>query len=146
MTILEAVRLRLLAIADLTALVGQRIYVLKFPQHAIWPAVRLQLVSTVEPMQLRGSGGFYRGRVQVDAVAEEGDATDPYATARDVLDAAHGDYVGGVSTGLSGWTGSVGSPAADIEAVIPALRIEDYDPDEHRQVRMSQDYFVWMRT
>lgn len=146
MTVVEAVRSRLATVSALTALVSTRIYSLKLPQTPTLPAVRLQQVSEVEPMQLRGSSGLARARVQVDAYAQEGSGTDPYAQAHQVSAAAHGTFAGGAASGLNGWRGTVGSPGFEILEIESAGLQEGFNPEELRQVIVSRDYFVTFRT
>jgi len=136
MTPTAAVKARLLMIGAVTALVGTRIYVDKAPQEPDFPLLRLHRISKVESAHLRGSGAAHRARVQVDAIARSLEA----ATA--LSDAAHGD---GGGSGLSGWTGEVGSPATRILAILPADDRSDYEGEEVKQWRVSRDYVVWLR-
>lgn len=137
--IVQAARTRLLAVTALTALVGPRVYTLTFPEHGIWPAVRLQQIGEVQVMHLRGTSGLVSARLQVDAVADAA-SPDPYASADAVSLAAHGDLVAGVATGLVGFAGTVGSVV--IVGILPLDRREVYDPEERRQVMVSRDYWV----
>jgi hypothetical protein len=147
MTVIEAVRTRLLQIDALTALVGTRIYALKLPQSPTLPAMRLQQIGREELTHLRGSTGIYRARVQVDAVTEEASGGDPYEEAHAVSDAAHGDgFDCENASGLNGWRGDIGSPAFTITGVLPVPSggpREMVDPDELNQVKVMHDYFVW---
>lgn len=145
MTPVEAVRARLLAITPVTALVNTRIYPLKLPQSPTLPAIRVSLVGVIEFLHFRGTDRMWRAHVQVDAVAKETSGVNAYAQAQAVAAAVHGRFVGGVATGLCGWTGSVGSPACKVAAMIPDGRMEGYDPEELQHVRVSQDYVVWLK-
>lgn len=144
MTPETAVTDRLLAIGALTALVSTRVYQLRLPQSATFPAVRVQLVGEVEDVHLRGASGLSRTRVQVDAFDRESSGADPYAGAADVAEAIHGD---GSGNGLAGWIGEAGGSPATI-AVRTVLRVDrfvDYEPGEMRLVRVRQDYHVFWR-
>lgn len=145
MTVMEAVRTRLLAIAPLVALIGARAYALTFPESPTFPAVRLQQIGRTEFMGLSGSLGLYRARIQVDVVASTSDSADPYETATAVWAALHGDGHGAAATGLNGWRGDVGgSPAFRITGVLPDIGpIESFEAEELSQVRVTHDYLVW---
>ena len=133
---------RLEAISAVTALVSTRIYQGILPEHARFPAIRVQRISENEFMHMRGTSAIYRTRVQVDSISNAADAIG----AAQALDAAvHGD---GASTGLVGWRGTVslgGSPEVTVEitGVLPAGVREEYDPDDLRQYRVMRDVFVW---
>lgn len=143
MTIEQAVITRLASLAAVTALVGTRIYLDRLPKdHATYPAVRVVLVDEVDSPHLRGGGGVRTARVQVDAYAEETSATDPYTAVAGVAAAIHGDEDG---TALSGWAGSIGSPALEVQGCVRVDRRRAYDPDELQVVTMSQDYRITYR-
>jgi len=135
MTPAVAVKTRLAMINALTTLVSTRIYVDALPQNPTLPAVRISRISEFEIGHLRGVGVAKRARVQVDAIALS------LEIATQVSDAAHGD---GARSGLSGWTGNLGSPAVRVMAMLPADTRSDYEGEELRQWRVSRDYFVWM--
>ena len=145
MSPVEAVRGRLLTLTPVTALVSTRIYPMKLPQSPTLPAIRLMLVGVIEFLHFRGTDLMWRARVQVDAVAKEASGINAYAQVQAIAAAVHGRFVGGVATGLCGWAGTVGSPPCRVAAMIPDGRIEGYDPDELQQVRVSQDYVVWLK-
>jgi hypothetical protein len=134
----QAVLERVLDIAAVAALIGTRGYLLKLPQGPTLPAVRVQLIDEAGNMHLRGAGGPYRSRVQVDAFAHEASGGDPYAGVTAVAEAIHGD---GSGTGLAGWKG--GSAALTITGAVRIDRMVTYEPDELRLVRVRQDYMVW---
>ncbi len=77
--------------------------------------------------------------MQVDAYAREVSGVDPYALAVTVAEAIHGDDAG---SGLSGFSGAIGSPAFRIAGMFRRERQRAYDPDELRVLRISQDYKV----
>lgn len=142
MTPEEAVAARLEAIGAVTSLVSTRIYMLKLPQGPTLPAIRVQLIDDIKPYHLRGGTRCSRARIQVDAYADEASGGDPYASASEVAEAIHGDDTG---SGLSGWTGSIGSPAFEVLGIFRLDRDASYDPDHLRLVRMRQDYAVHFR-
>ena len=136
MTAAAATKARLSSITAVTALVGARIYVDQLPQEPTLPAIRLHRISETEEAHLRGAGAARRARVQVDAVGRSLES----ATA--LSNAAHGD---GGGSGLSGWTGDLGSPPTRVLAILPADVRSDYEADEVKQWRVSRDYIVWLR-
>lgn len=137
MTVDTAICLRLLSIGAVTALVSQRVYVQVFPQHVTFPAVKVQRVSQIEPMHLRGPVAMYRSRVQVDSVGMT------LSAAYGVDAAVQGDGLGDVASGLKGWTGSIGgSPGFVIHAIEPAGVQQDYNADELKQYRVMRDFMV----
>jgi hypothetical protein len=145
MTVIGAVRTRLLAIAALTTLVGERVYALKLPESPTLPAVRLKQIGRTELMHLRGSSRIVRARIQLDAIAAETSGGDPYEDATAVWRAAHGDgFDCENASGLNGWRGDIGSPAFVMTGVLPGDGpIEGFDPEELNQVVVRHDYFVW---
>lgn len=144
MTVVEALRARLLSLSPVTSLVSTRVHTLAFPQSAEWPAVRLFQVGEVEFMHLDGSAHVFRARVQVDCVADVEGADDPYASARAIAAAVHGDGAGASATGLCGFKGDIGSPAFQIRGILPAGGPRDFlDKDEQQLVRVQRDYLTW---
>lgn len=142
MTAEETVRAILLTLSPLTALVGTRISLDKLPQSPTYPCVRVTLVTEQAMYHLRGGEQKRSALVQVDAYARENSGVDPYALVAAVADAVHGDDAG---SGLSGWTGPVGSPGPVVQGIFRVDRRRFYDPDELRVVTMSQDYQVHFR-
>lgn len=142
MTVEEAVRARLLSLPAVTALVSTRIYMQKLKADPIYPCVRVTLVSDPSDYHLRGESGFGDARVQVDAFAHEVSGVDPYALAVAVAAAIDGD---GQGSGLSGYVGSIGSPAFYFDAVFRVDRRPQYDPEELRVLTMSQDFRIHYR-
>jgi hypothetical protein len=142
MTSTGIVRMRLEALASVTDLVGTRIYETLLPQKPTTPTIRLTpIAGAPEPLHLRGRVGVKRERVQVDCYA------DSLLTARAVMRAVRGDTVGGVATGLIGWSGSIGgSPDTRVDLIEPASSpSETYVADELRQWIVSQDVYLQCR-
>lgn len=139
----EAVIARLSQIASVTALVGQRIYMMVLAQNTPMPAIRVQVIDDLTPYHLRG--GYRQGpaRVQVDCWAAATTGADPYAAALAVAEAIHGDEAG---SGLSGWRGSLGSPAFTVQGIFRVDRDVDWESEERREVRVRQDYQVHYRS
>jgi len=69
MDMLGALRSRLLAAAPVTALVGQRVYVIEAPQSATLPRITLLDVSELRPQHLKG-WDLRTARVQIDIWAD----------------------------------------------------------------------------
>jgi hypothetical protein len=65
----EALIAYLLATPAITSLTGTRIYWMEIPQGSAYPAVRLQVISTVPDYTYEGAQGLKRSRVQVDCYA-----------------------------------------------------------------------------
>lgn len=139
--LVAALRDRLLTLPAVVALVGARIYALQFPQSLTAPALRLQEIDQISPMQLRGDVALRRARVQIDAV--ESDAIgDPYATAHALAAAVRGDLTSGEPSGLVGFRGDLSGVA--IESIQPIDQRDLYD-GETRLVRVALDLAVWVR-
>ena len=141
MTLLEAMRTRLLAQAALTALVGERVSTLRLPENPKLPAVRLQEIDRITLMHFRGNVNLYVARVQIDAVEAEAHG-DAYGTAHAVADAVRGGFVAGVATGLMGLKGTLSG--LDVRGILAADQRERYE-SEVRLVKVETDYFVWFR-
>lgn len=139
MTVSEAIVTRLLALSPVTALVGTRVRVLTLRQSEIYPAIRVQRISEIQPMHLRGAVMSFTARVQVDSYGQKVSGVDPYAHARNVDAAAYGD---GAGSGLCAFVGSVGSPAFTITGVFPDNVREDFDAEELNIVRIMREYVV----
>jgi hypothetical protein len=136
---------RVAAIGAVTAIVGQRVYMLKLPQRPTLPAVRVQRIDDVRDQHLRGPVNVNVARVQVDVfVADAG--SDAYDTASDLMDAIKGDGLGPNASGLWGWIGSFGSPD-DVRVLNAELAGDsvDYEGDELRLLRMRQDFLLHWR-
>lgn len=145
MTVEEAILARVAAIGAVQAEVGTRVYLDVLPQSPVYPCVRVVQVDDPVVYHLRGPDGIGRARVQVDAFVKVGTA-DPYGTVADLAAAIDGDGAGRDASGLSGWIGTVGSPAMDILACQRIDRRRQFDPEERQVLMMSQDYRVDYRT
>lgn len=132
MDVVATIRNRILAIDAVRALVAGRVYASHLPQTPTYPSVIVQSISPVPASHLRG-GDTGRTRVQVTSVAQ----TRELAVAVDA--AIQGDNAG---SGLPYWYGAMGSPSANIKAVIPDMGQEFYDPGVLRQYRINRDYWV----
>lgn len=140
MTLIQALRERLLSQPPLTALVGTRVYAMRLPQDTPLPAVRIQEVDRLGSQQLRGTVNLHVARVQVDAVEGETNGPAPYASAHAVADAVRGAIVGGEFTGLEGFVGVLsGIRVRGIGVVDQRERFET----EVRQVSVQVDFLVW---
>lgn len=137
MNVSEAIRELLLSMSPITAVVQERIFVLRFPQSVRLPALRIQRVDAVEEMHLRGPGTMHRARVQVDSVALSG-------VQAEILDElVTGD---GITSGLRAWHGFIGgSPVFQIALIRPITVRQDYDALELNQYKIMRDFFVWYR-
>ena len=135
MTVEEAVCDHLLADPGVSALVGSRVYLMRFPQRPTLPAIRVQLISEPKDYHLRGPNNTTTSRVQVDSVSEEASGFDPYAEAASVADAADNAL-----SGVQFITGGV-----EVTGSFRDTRMAMYEPDELRMVRILQDYMVWTR-
>jgi len=102
----QAILERILALSAVTALVSDRVFMLKLRQGETLPAVRVQLIDEGESQHLRGGAGIFQSRIQVDVYAAEDTGGDPYASASEIALAIQGDDAG---SGLSGWRGFSGS-------------------------------------
>jgi len=140
-TVLQAIRTRLLAQPPLTTLVAARVYTLTLPQNFDGPnAIRLVRVSELGLSHLRGTTGLTPLRLQVDTFVREG-AGDAYDQACAIDAAARGTFVAGVATGLAGFRGTVNG--IGFTGILPMDTREQYHGDEHRMVRVLSEYRVW---
>lgn len=148
MTVVEAIRTRLLSLSTVTSIVASRIRPVAFDQSEVWPAVRLQLIGTIEFMHMRGSSRVNRARVQVDAVVDTEAGGDWYSEAHALMSAIHGDGQFEAATGLNGWRGNIGGspPAFEITGILPdAAGPRDFpgEAGEERRFRVQRDYLTW---
>lgn len=142
----EAIRARVESLPDVSALVGDRVFLDRLPQSASYPAVRVTLVDEDAAYHQRGPVGLERARVQVDAYAQDGSGVDTKRVLSQLADAIHGDGIGADATGLSGFVGPVGSPAVDIRGCFRVLKLGPrFDADELNVLTLTQDYYVWFR-
>ena len=132
----SVVRARLLSLAAVTALVGQRVYTQHLPQSPVLPAVLVERVGDVRYGHLRGGERLTMTRVQVTSIATS------RAAAVALEAAVDGDDAG---SGLAHWRGAVGSPSIDVLWCEPQDVREDYTAGELRQYRISRDYRVFHR-
>lgn len=142
MTVDTAIRTYLLTLSAVTAIAGTRISTLSFGHNPQLPAVRVTDISDRSNHHLRGGGGTWRQRVQVDAAAGP-ESDDPKGVASQLAAAIRGDFTGGYPTGLLGFSGSIGDVA--ITGITLAGVTQSYEPDELQQVMVSADYFVYGR-
>lgn len=142
MTVEEAVRARVMAIAAVTALVSTRVYLLKLKPGTLATAIRIQQISEGTRYSHDGRDRVVGARVQVDAFAPEASGVDTYATVTQIAAAIHGDGARVGATGLDAFQGGIGSPAFQIRAVRRLNRTTGYDAEELRLVRCQQDYAV----
>lgn len=142
MTVETAIATRILSLTGISALVGDRVRAVALRQGER-SGVRIQQVSEVEPFHLRGSGGLVTCRVQVDSVAPVSSGVDAYAVANQIDALIKGD---GAGSGLSGWAGSIGSPAFEVLAIFPVDVKREYDAGAVGIVKVMRDYLVTHRS
>lgn len=131
----------LLANADVAALVSTRAYTGSLPQGGTLPAIRLQLVSSVDSVVLANVGrtNYFRARLQLDAFVAKDYQGDGYGVARSTGSAIAACLVGRSFTGG-------GSPdALLVESVTPIDRGITYEEDELKVWRDRQDVYVTYR-
>lgn len=138
MTAAELIVTRLKSLSAVTTLVSTRVRTMVLREHETFPAIRVLDVVEQESMHLRGAAGLTRSLVQVDSYAEATSGSDPYASARDIDQAAYG---AGDGTGLCGFTGTIAGVAVSAILARPARR--EFDPEEQRLVRVMREYEVW---
>lgn len=135
MTAADAVVERLLATSAVTALVASRIWRIKLPQRATYPAIRVQLISNPEGKHLRGPHGATRSRVQVDVYEAEASAGNPLVRVTNISEAVNDALVF--------------EPFSTSELrVIMAERLdtdERHEAEEQNLVRMFNDFYVWSK-
>jgi len=141
-TILEAVRARILALPAVTAEVGDRVTLLLSQQSPTSRSIRLQEISRDDFGHLRGAADLRPSRIQVDVFVKKGDG-DAYAAAWGIAEAVRGGFAGGVPTGLVGFRGVIGDVV--ILAINGAGQRELFDPEELQVVRVLSEYFVWFK-
>lgn len=124
MTVLEAIRARLVADATVQSLVENRIYPQVIPQGSLMPAVVLSVIDERPINSLTGdpSTRLKRARLQVDCYAET------YLEAHDVFDAVD----------------NVISSLSDPELSAHRELSEDLYEDETQLYRVSSDFIVMM--
>ena len=144
----DAIQARLLAIADLSALVESRVYELVLPQNEKRASVRFQVLGTPRPSHFRGPINHVMQRVQVDHYVPTS-AADPIATVHAMGDAAIGNGLGPQASGLYGWAGVLGgSPDTPIHIFAVELTNDGdqtYEEDAILRIRLRQEYRVHWR-
>lgn len=137
---------RLLDITAVTAIVSDRVFMLKLPQGETRASLRVQRIPGPRPQHLRGPDGTYRTRVQVDAYVAEAPGVDAYTSVTTLADAVRGDGLGDGASGLFGWRGTLGGSPATVQIhnieVMHGDAAPFYEPGELRQLRIEQDYLV----
>lgn len=137
---------RLLDIGAVTAIVADRVFMLKLPQAENRPSLRVQRIPGTRGQHLRGPDGTYRTRMQVDSYVAEAPGIDAYASITALADAVLGDGLGDNASGLFGWRGVLGGSPDMIRIhnieVLNGDTAPFYEPGELRQLRIEQDYMV----
>lgn len=121
-----------------TLTVAERVYPLTLPQSVTLPAMTYQLVSETPftTHDWQQDHALYTGvhsqesRVQFNAYGDTYDAAEELARE---LEAA-----------ITGYRGPWGD--VQIESVIPALALDDYDPDIQKWRRITDYFVVWYPT
>lgn len=142
MTLIEAIRARLLAVPEVVALVGDRVTILISQQSPKSRSIRIQEISREDYPILRGASDLRPARIQVDCFVQKGDG-DAYAVARAIAAAVRGGFAGGVATGLVGFVGIIGDVA--ITGILGGGEREMFDPEELQTVRILLEFFVWFK-
>ncbi|AHE55909.1 tail completion protein gp17 [Sphingomonas sanxanigenens] len=127
----ESLRNRLLAYADLSALVARRIWWIDRPQGSSLPALTLQLISPNRTYTLDGPSGFYGPRVQFDSWGAS--YADAKLVSRIVTAAVE---LPATADGIRFDAGFI-----DSERDMPITDI----PGGGKAYRVSQDFFVWWK-
>lgn len=139
--IYRALRAFLLADATIAAAVETRIYPIKLPQNATYPAITILRVSAIRANVLRGPASLARPRYQIDCWAWEKSSTTAFTDAQELG--------GAVRARLEGYTGVMTdpstSPATDYHTGVTFDDERDlFDPDVNGgYFRHSSDYFLW---
>ncbi len=140
MTCAEAAREYVLTLSTVTALVNQRIFMVKFPQSPTLPAVLFQQTGDIQFGHLRGTVRRKWSRVQCDCIATT------MKSARAIDQTIMGGYANGTTTGLLGSYAIVGG-SPSIEMIVDPeclLYREDFSAEELNQYRTIRDYKVWI--
>ena len=139
MTAAELVRTRLVSLSPVTTLVPSgRITNGAFAESTALGAIRVNDISEgLEDFHLRGPLDRHVSTVQVDCVAAS------LASANAIADAVHGNGLGSDATGLSGFTGVVGSTVVDL--IRPQFKHQYFDAEERRQWVHVRRYEVQWR-
>lgn len=136
MSVEEAIADRIAADAGVSALVGTRVWQLKFPQNPAMPAVLVQQISEPQDTHLRGAMSQTVARVQVDCYGRD-TGTDPYNAVSDVAAAVNAALVGQPPFTVDD---------RYVQMVRRLSRRAMFEGDELRFVRISQDFEVFSET
>jgi len=132
-----AVRARLVAVAAVTAIVGDgtgsesRVTVMHLPERPVWPCITIQRVSDAPEYDMEGEAGLSVARVQVDCWHARSRSADAYAAVQTLA--------GEVQTALSAYSGTVGGHT--IQRCFLASRRPLYD-DTGETHRESMDFMI----
>lgn len=135
MTVEHAVRSVLANDAAVATLVGSRVYQLRLPQSAKFPAIRVQLVDEPRAYHFRGKNKLTAARVQVDAFSSERSGVDPYDEASRVADAVEAALLAAAKSDVEG--------QRHFSAAYELMRRPQYDGEDLREVRVIQDFWIW---
>lgn len=124
----DAIRARLIASAEVAALVAERIWPMKLPQGPVLPAVVYQRISTTtDGVAMESPVGPVRSRVQITAWAGT------FSGARALAEA--------VQIGLNGWSGTAGGESVRLARLVNWL--DDYEPGPPERYRVISDFYVF---
>lgn len=144
MTIRDLVRAYVLADADVTALLGTRLYPDMLPQKVTYPAGVIQAIDIVRPNTLRNVATLARARIQIDVYAQPADGE----SSRTVADNC-GTAIRQRLDGFAGeWTDASVSPDVAVKAWVTFdLETEGAEPDIHGGLsRHTADFLVQYQT
>lgn len=112
----------------ITSVVSDRIYLVRFPQEVVFPAITYAKISGIPYMQLHQRGDLDRSRYQFDCWGEdELQAINVAAALRDALE---------------GFKGTMGSEI--VHAVIPIeVGTDDFDEVTAAGFRVISEYEIW---
>jgi len=129
-------------LAPLTALVGPRMYAMKYPQTPTYPAIRVNKISEVDrEYSHSGDFGLITSQYQIEVASSEEQAPNgnPLIEVQTVgaILSARSD-----AGGFSGFTGDLGVSPNELFVGVMILQdlSETYDPDELRVLRQIQ---IW---
>lgn len=145
MTPEEAIWSRVTTISAVAAIAGARIYVEQLPQSPTYPCVLVRFIDDPTLYHLRGPDGTQTARIQIDSMAKRVSGVDARLRAADLWAAVNGDGLGSEASGVSGFKGTIGSPAFRVLACFAAGRTSDWDPEDLSVYTMKQDYKVTYR-
>lgn len=111
--IYEAIRTRLLATANVAAIVGARVYPLRMPDNGDLPAITLEITSSRHVESMSGSSGLVAVGMAIDCWARS-------------IDATH-DLAEKVRLSLQGYRGTVGGH--EIQGITEWRHTDAYEDD-----------------